>query len=140
MINAGKHIRQAYYDALNGVISVNVYKEDVPEDETGNHVLVRLEGETDEGNNAKFVSNVVVILDICTVGVNSIDPDTVEDIDQEIKDVLNATVNTSLSLVDLQLTKMKIISSSYLAEDDGTKRYYRKIIRYTNRVNQLATS
>lgn len=137
MINSGKYIRQAYYDALSGVISVPVYKEDVPESEVGNHVVLRLEGDSDDSNKSSFNNVTTMLVDICTVGVNSIDPDTVEDIDGEIRAILLPTQGAILLADTIRVLVLRPESSNYVPEDDGTKRYYRKVTRWTQKISHL---
>jgi hypothetical protein len=137
LINADKIIRQAYYDALNGNISVSVYKEDVDPAETGNYVVVRLESTTGVPNNQSFITRPVVIIDIVTRFSNVINPDTVEDIDQEIKTVLKPLVTSVIQLDNVQLSGMSTGEVNYLTEDDGTDKYYRKIVRYQNRIVEI---
>lgn len=132
MKNAAKALRQAYYDALNGNIDVNVYKEDVPSSEVSNHVIIRVESETDESNNQQFVTLPVVIIEIVTIFGSSIDPDKVEDIDNTIRGILPA--HFSFTMTDFQHAGGTPQSSTYISEDDGVNKYFRKITRYTNRV------
>ena len=135
MDNITRKIRQAYYDALDGNISVNVYKEDVAMSEATHHVIIRIESETDDSHKAGFVTNPVVITDVVGVFASSIDPDVVDDIDQEIRAILKPDRNATLSSSGVQITNIRPESSVSLAEDDGTKRYYRKITRWTQRLS-----
>lgn len=136
MNNVSKLLRQAYYDLLNG-ISVDVYKEDVPKGEESHHVVIRIEGETDDSNRKGFINNPVVITEVVGVFSNSINPDVVDDIDQEIREILlptNGAIEISASGIGINL--IRCLNSEYLNEDDGTKRYYRKITRWQQRVSQ----
>jgi hypothetical protein len=135
MSNVSKLIRQAYYDALNGEISVNVYKEDVPQSENGHHVIISLESETDGSNKARFVNNVVIKTEVVGIYSNSVDPDEVDDIDDEIRAILKPSVTALLQIEGIQLTNIKASDSTFIPEDDGVKRYYRKITRWTQRVS-----
>jgi hypothetical protein len=135
MNNVSKHIRQAYYDALNG-ISVEVYKEDVPEGYSDHHVVIRVESETDDSNRGGFITNHIVITDVVGVFSNSVDPDVVDDIDNEIRNIL-LPVNGALeiSASGIQIRNVRAESSSTFSEDDGTKRYFRKVTRWTQRIS-----
>lgn len=135
MVNVSKLIRQAYYDALDG-ISVPVYKEDVPMDEKGHHVVIRVESETDSSHKSGFVTNPIVVTDVCGVFGNEIDPDVVDEIDSEIREILLPDVGSrSLVSSGIQIVNIKPESSTSFGEDDGTKKYYRKITRWTQRIS-----
>lgn len=136
MNNVSKQIRQAYYDALNGNISVNVYKEDVPETEGGHHVVIRVESETRGGHKKGFITNPVVVVDVVGVFTNSVDPDVVDDIDDEVRAIIKPDVNTrTFNVSGIQISNIKAESSSLLREDDGTQAFYRKITRWTQRIS-----
>lgn len=136
MNNVSKQIRQAYYNALNGNISVNVYKEDTPETEEDHHVVIRVESETGTAHSSGYVTNPVVVVEIVGVFLNSVDPDEVDDIDDEIKAILKPDVHTrTFNIAGIQVSNIKAESSTLISEDDGTKRYYRKITRWTQRIS-----
>jgi hypothetical protein len=136
MSSVSKKLRQAYYDLLNG-ISVEVYKEDVPKSESSHHVVIRVEGETDDSNRKGFINNPVVITEVVGVFSNSVNPDVVDDIDNEIHGRLlptNGAIEISASGIGINL--IRCLNSEYINEYDGTKRYYRKITRWQQRVSQ----
>lgn len=135
MDNVSKIIRQAYYDALNGNISVSVYKEDVAIDEKGHHVIIRIESETDGSHKAGFVTNPVVITDVVGVFGSSVDPDEVDDIDSEIRAILKGDVNATLVSSGVLISNMTPKTSESFSEDDGSKKYYRKITRWVQRIS-----
>jgi len=135
MNNISKLIRQAYYDALSGNISVNVYKEDVPMSEAESYVLIRLESESDSSHKSGFVTNPIVITDVVGVFTNSIDPDTVEDIDDEVRGILLSDVNSRLLVDSIDITCIKPVGSEFISEDDGEKKYYRKVTRWQQRIS-----
>lgn len=136
MRNVTKKLVNSYWELLNGSLSVPVYIESVPESETGNYVLLRVEGETNVDENAKtWIKEIVVILDIVTVFDNMIDTSVVDDIDAEIGVLLAATPYSGHNLAaqtGMQINRVTDESSEYLQEDDGTYKYYRKITRYNN--------
>jgi len=129
MRNVTKKLVNSYWELLNGSLSVPVYIESVPESETGNYVLLRVEGETNVDENAKtWIKEIVVILDIVTVFDNMIDTSVVDDI-------LAATPYSGHNLAaqtGMQINRVTDETSEYLQEDDGTYKYYRKITRYNN--------
>jgi hypothetical protein len=136
MNNVSKQIRQAYYDALNGNISVDVFKEDVPKNYSNHHVLIRVESESDRSHSSGFVTHPVVITEAVGVFKSSIDPDVVDDIDNEIRQILLPDVGSRTFTVDgIQISNIKPQSSHFISEDDGSKRYYSKITRWTQRIS-----
>lgn len=136
MKNVGKAILQAYYNALDDNISVPVYKVDVPQAENGNHVILRLESESDETNKKYFVTMTVITADVVTIGTNSINPDTANDIDNEVRQIIKSTIPATLTAAGFQVSFIKPDNGNYLEEDDGAKRYYRKVTRFTNRIKE----
>jgi hypothetical protein len=135
MLSVSKELRQIYYNALQGNISVEVFKEDVSDEYNETHVVIRVEGEFDSSHKSGFVTNPTVITDIVGVFTNSIDPDVVDDIDTEIRAILLPDTNTRLQSSTIQITNLKPDTSNYVSEYDGTKKYYRKITRWTQRVS-----
>jgi hypothetical protein len=136
MNNVSKSIRQAYYDALNGNVSVSVYKENVLKTEKGNHILIRLESETDNSHKSGFVTSPVVIIECVSVFHDSIDPDIADDIDNEVRNILLPSVGSMVLLVDgLRISNIKPESSTFVSEDDGSKLYYTKITRWQQRIS-----
>lgn len=136
MKNVSKQIRQAYYNALNGNISVEVYKEEAPMSEEVHHVIVRVESETDRSHKSGFVTNPVVITEVVGVFGDSVDPDVVDDIDNEIRAIIKPDTKSRTFIVGgIQVTNIKAESSNLLQEDDGTKKYYRKITRWKQRIS-----
>lgn len=136
MNNVSKKLRQAYYDLLNG-ISVEVYKEDVPKSEHSHHVVIRVESETDDSNRKGFINYPVVVTEVVGVFDSSVDPDEVEDIDQEIRNILLPSSGAiAISASGLGINMIRCLDSHYTSEDDGRKRYYSKITRWQQRVSQ----
>ena len=131
-MNAHGAILDSFISLLSG-ISVNVYKLDVPEDESGNYVQVRLESGTGMNNKRQIADEVIVITDITTIFENNVDGSLCEGIDTEIFDrVLPTSTGHGLRTT----AAMKIISVyrqsfTYIEENDGTKNYYRKVSRYS---------
>jgi hypothetical protein len=140
VINISKSIRQAYYDALQGNISVEVYKEDVPMSEQGHHVILRVEGEDEAGDSHRsgFVSDFTLVTEVVGVFTNSVDPDEAEDIDSEIRSILQPDRGSIILVAedDVQIKCIKRESVHQFTEDDGAKRYYRIITRWRQRVSQ----
>lgn len=124
----------AYFNLLDGVISVDVFKEQAPIDRSTNYVLIRAESQsTPEKNNSAFFSSVIVIVEIVTFFNTSITTKPLNDIDEEINELIFPTHNSfGISIADHQVTDITLQSSSYLPEDG----VFRKVLRYENIVNQ----
>lgn len=136
--NALYQIKTAWYQALNGQISVPVYKDAVPLTESGNYVYIRAEGSTDrELNNSIFLRSAVIVVDIFTKFATIAQSKTAYDIAQEIDDIIMTSPNSyGLSLADFQITQLTVQSETELYEDDGSEKTFRVIKRYEHFINQ----
>lgn len=139
-MNAHTKILDAWMSLLDGNISVPVYRIDVPEEEEGNYVQLRVEGGTGINNKRNISDEFIVITDIVTIFENNIDGSVVDGIDAEIFDLV---LPTSRGGALAQTSGMQILNVSrenfdYLDENDGTKKYYRKVSRYKHIVTQTA--
>jgi len=136
MRNVTKKLVNSWWDLMNGSLSVPVYIESVPEAEDGNYVLLRAEGETNVDENSKsWIKEVVLITDVVTVFDSMIDTSIADDIDNEIGVLLATTPYHGHNLGSqpgMQINRVTDETSNYLQEDDGTKKYYRKITRYNH--------
>lgn len=135
--NCIQDLTTAWYNLLNGNVGVEVYKESVNTEETGNYVLIRAEGETTTKNHSAFLTNATINIEIVTVFETSIDRSVVDVIDNTITELIFPTPN-SFGITDTtnhQITDIQK-SSNYLSEDDGNRKYYSKITRYDHLLNQ----
>lgn len=138
-INITNAVMKAWYELLNGNLTVPVYRVDAPASQEGNYVLLRVESESNRTNNSRFVTNPVVITEVVTKFAAAIDDGVAGDIDSEIADLLFPLVGQH-SLPpqdDIQITDVIRANATYLPEDDGTFRYHRLITRNLHRVVQL---
>lgn len=118
--------------------TVNVYPEDPDNDEEYHYVLIRAESETDDSNKHSFITRPVVVIDIVTIHDVSVNRTVVDDIDDQIRGLLFPTRKHDLpALTGLQITNVIPEGGTYLTEDDGTKRVYRKITRFIHRITQI---
>lgn len=138
--NIDHQVATAFFQLLDG-ISVNVYRTDAPSDETGNYVLIRVESSTDGTNNARHVSNVVVITEVVTLHRIRIDDSIAPGIDDEIAQRLFSRTGVSnlSAQAGIQITDVRRSNATYIQEDDGVTRYHRLITRNNCRVAQLET-
>ena len=144
-MNTMGNLKNSWYSLLSGGIMIdsvilNVYKEDVPEEETNHYVLIRAEGETDTSNKRSFRTESVVIVDIVTTFENNVDSSVVDSIDNQIQAlVFNGPPLNNLSVQSgMQILNVKAETTSYLPQEDGTKKFYRKVSRYRHTIFQIA--
>lgn len=139
MIEVMDKLMNSWYAKLNNVISVPVYKEgSVDQDYVGNYVELRAEGEVQDDTKQSFRSDAVVIVDIVTKFKVATNRSICEQIDNEIKQLVKPSPGSvGLSQQSgMQIQRLDPQTSSYFEEvEDGIK-YYRKIVRWSHRINQ----
>lgn len=131
-------LKTEWYKALNGVISVPVYKDAVQLNQNGNYVLIRSEGSNQtELNNSAFFQSAIIVVDILTKFATLGNSKTAYDIAQEIYDEIILSPNSfGITIPDHQITQITIESESELYEDDGSEKIFRLILRYKHILNQ----
>ena len=112
--NPIQDLTTAFYSLIDG-ISVPVYKESVPIDEDGNHVIIRAESQTTTKNNSAFFTNVVIITEVVTIFETIVNRATVDSIDNEITELLFPSPNTyGINLIDNhQITDIQLQTYNY---------------------------
>lgn len=137
MINTTGTLLYLWHLSLDGAISCPVYKEDAPENVYTNYVLLRAEGGRSMNNKHAFADETVVIVDIVTVFQNNVDRSVCEYIDNEICGIILPSTITSLPTQNnMQFLNVKRESFEYVYEDDGIRKYYRKVSRFSHYVHQ----
>ena len=131
-------LKTEWYKALNGELSVPVYKDSVPLSENGNYVLIRSEGSTSgDLNNSAFFQSAIIVVDILTMFANIGNSKTVYDIAQEIDDLIILSPNSfGITLTNHQITQITVQSETELYEDDGAEKTFRLLLRYEHILNQ----
>lgn len=140
--NITNKVMKAWYEmGTAGSLSVPLYRGDVPAAEEGNYVLLRVESETDNTNNSKFVTNPVIITDVVTKFRVAVKDGVAADIDSELATLLFPSPGQLGLPVQsgIQITEVVRSNATYLYEDDGAFRYHRLITRNRHRVVQTAT-
>lgn len=141
MMNVANKVMAAWYQMLNGNISVPVYRVDAPPEERGNYVLLRVESETESSNNHQHVTKPVLITEVVTRDHVRIDDSVAADIDGEISGLLYGPGGPSdIQLPqqdDIQFSEVRRSNATYIQEDDGRYRYYTIATRNVHRVVQL---
>ena len=139
MIEVMDKLMNSWYTKLNNVISVPVYKEgSVDQDYDGNYVELRAEGEVNDDTKQSFRSDAVVVVDIVTRFKHATNRSVCEQIDNEIKQLVKPSPGSvGLSQQSgMQIQHVYPQTSSYFEENEKGIRYYRKIVRWTHRINQ----
>lgn len=139
MINTTGSLVTAWYNLLNGNVGsgVAVYKEDAPENPSTNYVLIRAEGGVSVMNKRSFADQTVIVIDIVTQFENNIDRSVVETIDNTICGLVYTGRQEQLTdPSNVQIHNVVRENFDYIQEEDGIKKYYRKISRWTQYVHQ----
>lgn len=137
MRNVAGYILNNWFDKLNGNISVPVYRTNVPAEERGNYVLLRMESDTYRGNNHSFVTRPVLIYEVVTRFQMAIDDGLANEIDDEVVQIMFTKPGASSIQ---QITEMRRESATYIDEDDGDEKYYRLAVRVSHRFSQTQPS
>jgi hypothetical protein len=139
MIEVMDKLMNSWYSKLNNVISVPVYKEgSVDQDYDGNYVELRAEGEVEADTKQSFRSDAIVIVDIVTRFKVATNRSVCEQIDNEIKQLVKpAPGRVGLTAqTGMQIQHLFPQTSNYFEENEAGSRYYRKIVRWSHRINQ----
>jgi hypothetical protein len=140
MINPGAKILKAWFDLLDGSLSVPVYRTDAPYTETGNYVLLRLESSTELSNKHHFITRPVIITEVVTKFDSMIDDSIAIEIDSEISSLLKTTVGRH-NLPDqdgIEINGVSRVNQTILPEDNGSSpKINRLITRNVHIVSEL---
>lgn len=113
-----------------------MYIESVPEDESGNYIQLRVESETEVDRNDKtWIKDVVMIIEIVTTFEQMVNPDVANGIDDEVGTLLFTSPASGHNLAaqtGMKINSITLDTSTNIQEDDGVRKYYRKITRYNN--------
>ena len=137
-------IRKAIYTALNGNISYNsvnipIFDEAPDEAQSSHYILFSTQTEEDATNNARFVTEGEILLDIVTVHPSYPTKKVVESISDTIMGILTPTVTTrGITLpTGYSLTLFRRERSySIPMLQSSTGKVIRKILRYSYRIQQ----
>jgi hypothetical protein len=116
-----------------GSYTFPVYRSDAEISTTKHFIMLRKEGGSFNWNKAAFFRTFVLILEIVTKFPVIINDKLVDDADEIIRGLIfNSPASTNLNVEGL--IKVDPGSSTYLPEDDGSGRIYRKNIRFVHQV------
>lgn len=138
MINPGHKILTAWFELLNGNLSVPVYRTDAPVNAPDKYVILRMESGTDRRNNQANVTNPVLITEVVTKYDVMINDADIFEIDTEIGLLLSSTPATHNLPIQpgIQITSVIRQNETILPEDDGSRRINTLITRNIHRVVQ----
>jgi hypothetical protein len=139
MKNPLGRLKTAWHTKLSGNLTISgnqvkVFREDADSAPGNFYVVIRAESATDESTADAHFTRPIIITDIITKfsGQTGIKDDIVESIDEQIKELVITSANND-ALTDpsgFQFLCVSPQSESYLTEDDGQYKYYRKIVRW----------
>ena len=132
-------LKTEWYQALNGNLTVPVFKDSAPLSADGNYVLIRAEGSTNTDlNNSAFFRSAIIVVDIVTKFPVIGNSKNANDIAQDINDLILTSPNTfTISLTNHQITQITLQSEDEIYEDDNSQKIYRNIKRYEHILNQI---
>jgi hypothetical protein len=139
MIAVDDLLMDSWMALLDSVISVPVYKEgSVPESETGNYVELRWESNSSDDTKQSFRTDEIIITDIVTSFKLATDRSISSGIDNEIKTLIKTSpgFHGLATQTGIQILNVVMETSSGFEEVSSGKKYYRKIVRYRNRIVQ----
>ena len=137
-------IRKAIYTALNGNISYNsvnipIFDEAPDEAQSSHYILFSTQTEDDATNNARFVTEGEILLDIVTIHPSYTTKVVAESISDTIMGILTPTVTTrGITLpsgYSLTLFRRERSYSIPMLQS-STGKVIRKILRYSYRIQQ----
>ena len=134
MRDVAKIIRKGIYQAIKD--DVTAYDQHAPSDAVTPYVVIRVETDTDESNNQKFVREGFILLDIIDEQ-QEVNSEVVEGIADEIAQIIQPTPGTSGVTLDpgFSLTHIRWESTNTvppIASD--YQKVIRKIMRYFFRI------
>ena len=136
-----KFIKEAYFNALDGVITYNgstipVYDEEA--DETGGdyYILISTITDADFPNKGKFMNDVEVLIDVVSQNNWRVDlvKQVVDSITAKILNVIIPSVGATslIENADFQIVDVRKASTQHVPIiDTGTKKIVRRLTRFT---------
>ena len=134
-------IVSVYLGLLSGLTyngtSVPVYEDEPVETVPDNYVQVTaVTGSPAERNNAAWISEVIVQLDIITRQYKVSNRTVRDEIADDILGIIIPSIGVELNNTDFQITNIELDNSSYLHELDGAYHINRKILSFRNHLIQ----
>jgi hypothetical protein len=132
-----RQLMDAWFELLDGNISVPVHKIDVPMEESGPYVWIYPESGTGQDNKRSKVDEVVIVVHVVTRFSAMINQEQVEEIDEAVEALAKPTAtSTGLNVTGYQVHQVSRDGFNYITEQDGTDKIYSKVSRYVHRINK----
>lgn len=136
MTSVANEILTAWYQLLNGNLSVGVFRGDAYSS-SGDYVLIRFESEANAKNRASFVTSPVVVVEIVTKHDAYVNDSIAHDIHGDILTLVYDDPKThNIVTPSFQVVTVEYGGVTELYEDDGNVRLHRLITRFNHRVKQ----
>lgn len=131
-------LKTAWWQLLNG-ISLPVYKDAVPINQTTNYVLIRSEGSTNtDTTNSGFFRSAIIVVEISCQNPTIGNSFTAYEVAQEIDNLILPSPNSfGIILANQQITQITLQSEDEIYEDDNSEKIFRIIKRYEHFLNQI---
>lgn len=124
----------AWNALLDGNVGYPVYRTNASTSESGHYVLLRKESGSYSWNKGGFFRTFTLIVEIVTRFKTIINDKLVDDIDSTIRGlVFNSPASTNLNVAGL--IKVDPGTPTYLDEDNGSIKIYRKITRFVHQTS-----
>lgn len=128
----------AWYSVLSGNVTVGsysfpIYRTNAPIGEQSHYILIRKEGGSFNWNKNAFFKTHVVIIEIVTRFSTIINDKLVDQAD----DIVRGLAMSSPAVNNLGVTGLIKVDPgvpTYMDEDNGSVKYYRKITRFVHQV------
>lgn len=141
MKNANKAVRDAYYTALHGNLTYNgvnvpVYKESPIETTPDHFVVLGAVDATNDPNDAKFVRNVSITIDVITTTYRYRTYDVADNIGEQIMQTVLSTIGGALQNQYFQIGHIQLEFDNYLESTRGEYFITRKILTFNQTLIQ----
>lgn len=140
MKNANKAVRDAYAAALAGVTyngnTVPVYKTTPVETTPDHYIVISIVDATNDANDARFIRNVSITLDIVTTTYRYRTYDVADNIGLQVMDTILPGIGGNLTDADFQFGHIQLDFDTYLEGTRGEYYITRKILTFNQSLIQ----
>lgn len=145
MRNTKKKIREAYYNALSGSITLNGAPVPVvsgftnAENILANHIIIDEMNETEKDSTQQSWGNETIVqLQLVSFALNSVSFDDLDEMEDQILQILFPTQKTvGISVTGFELLNLTKDSSNDIVEQDEAGSVVRRIIRFRQDIRQF---
>lgn len=130
-MGSGYNVLTAWYNLLNGHLSVPVYKTSSDSDE--NHVLLRFESESNQMNHSAYLRDIIIICEVITFHRNTVETKTAWEILEDIHALVYSSP-AEFNLAEATVYNIDEAGTSELIEGGSNPIIYRLIKRFLNQI------